>query len=480
MVSRLQCGRSSRLISHSADYLHLTKRFGIVAASQLPFHYLLIWKSSWSPIQTLTRTTHETLNVYHQALGRIVTLLVFLHAAFYLNFYVQNNILGNKLKEAYVLCGIAGTIAFAAIGTTALSPVRRWSYRIFYAVHVILSIALLPVLFFHVHHLRIYLYETAAVYALNSFVRWLSVSNRSGTIRSIPNTSLVEISIQVCDVKGQRLFTNYRPGQHAYVSLARNPLSRQFNSNPLTAVSIPSTDKHLKFVARALDGNTRKLAMLAEKTSYGVDVGLSIEGPHGLSNLEDKLLQFDRVLFVAGGVGATFILPLYRQLLADLSPGKGSYRRQKVTFVWIARSESEVTWAVPTDQREKEGFVERLKICITGASSAATAEIEIDYNDGVTAAAVDDGNDGIELEEQKQLLADNSEPIAAPKDLPIYTGRPDLRRLVHQALSHGSNERVAIITCGPKSLSQNLRREIAPWVIKRGRDVWYHDESFSL
>jgi hypothetical protein len=481
MVSRLQCGRSSRLISHSADYLHLTKRFGIVAASQLPFHYLLIWKSSWSPIQTLTRTTHETLNVYHQALGRIVTLLVFLHAAFYLNFYVQNNILGNKLKEAYVLCGIAGTIAFAAIGTTALSPVRRWSYRIFYAVHVILSIALLPVLFFHVHHLRIYLYETAAVYALNSFVRWLSVSNRSGTIRSIPNTSLVEISIQVCDVKGQRLFTNYRPGQHAYVSLARNPLSRQFNSNPLTAVSIPSTDKHLKFVARALDGNTRKLAMLAEKTSYGVDVGLSIEGPHGLSNLEDKLLQFDRVLFVAGGVGATFILPLYRQLLADLSPGKGSYRRQKVTFVWIARSESEVTWAVPTDQREKEGFVERLKICITGAS-APTPENGMDYNDGVTAAAdVDDGNDGIELEEQKQLLADDVVvPTAARKDLPIHTGRPDLRRLVHQALSHCSNERVAIITCGPQSLSQTLRREIAPWVIKRGRDVWYHDESFSL
>ena len=481
MVSRLQCGRSSRLISHSADYLHLTKRFGIVAASQLPFHYLLIWKSSWSPIQTLTRTSHETLNVYHQVLGRIVTLLVFLHAAFYLNFYVQNNILGSKLKEAYVLCGIAGTIAFAAIGTTALSPVRRWSYRIFYAVHVILSIALLPALFFHVHHIRIYLYETAAVYALNYLTRGLSVSPRSGTIRSIPNTSLVEISIP-CNARdsGQRLFTNYRPGQHAYVSLARNPLSRTFHSNPLTAVSMPGTDKHLKFVARALDGNTRKLATLAAKNSAGIEVNLNIEGPHGLGSLEDRLLQYDRVLFVAGGVGATFVLPLYRQLLADLSPNKGSYRRQKVTFVWIARSESEVTWAVPTDQREKEGFVERLKVCITGAS-APTPENGMDYNDGATAAAdVDDGNDGIELEEQKQLLADNNEPTAAPKDLPIHTGRPDLRRLVHQAFSHGSNERVAIITCGPKSLSQNLRREIAPWVTKRGRDVWYHDESFSL
>ena len=472
---------SSAVAHTSADYLHLTKRFGIVGASQLPFLYLLIWKSSWSPIQTLTRSSHETINVYHQSLGRIITLLVFLHAAFYLNFYVQSNILGNKLKEAYVLCGIAGTISFAAIGTTALSPVRRWSYRVFYAVHVILATALLPVLFFHVHHIRIYLYETAAIYALNSLTRWLSVSKRHGTVRSIPNTSLVEISIP-CDTRGsvQRLFTDYRPGQHAYVSLARNPLSRTFHSNPLTAVSIPSTDKHLKFVARALDGNTRKLAMLAEKSSTGIDVSLAIEGPHGSSSLEDKLLQYDRVLFVAGGVGATFILPLYRQLLSDLSPGKGSYRRQKVTFVWIARSEREVTWAVPTDQREKEGFVERLKICITGPNTTSTGASEnpMDYNNGVAAAAIDE-DDGIELEEQKQLLANNKDSATARSDLPIFTGRPDLRRLIHQALSHNNNERVAIITCGPKSLSQSLRREIAPW-IKRGRDVWFHDESFSL
>ena len=423
--------------------------------------------------------------MYHQALGRIITFLVFLHAAFYLNFYVESNILGNKLKEPYVLCGIAGTIAFAAIGTTALSPVRRWNYRIFYTVHVILSTALPLVLFFHVPHMRIYLYETAAVYILNRLTRSLSVSDPLATVRSIPNTSLVEISIP-CDVgdPAQRPYTKYRPGQHAYVSIPKTPVSRPFHSNPLTAFSIPGTDGHLKFVARALNGSTRKLAMLAEKSPAGIQVRLHIEGPRGLSNLEDKLLQYDRVLFVAGGVGATFILPLYRQLLSDLSPGIGSYRRQKVNFVWIARSASEVTWAVPTtDQREKEGFVERLKICITGgASAAATAEDEID-----AAAAAIDGNDGIELEEQKQLLADDDVvvvPTAAArsssKDLPIYAGRPDLRRLVHQALSHGNNnERVAVITCGPKSLSQSLRREIAPWV-KRGRDVWFHDESFSL
>jgi NAD(P)H-flavin reductase len=465
------------------DYLHLTKRFGIVGASQLPFHYLLIWKSSWSPVQTLTRASHESLNAYHQLLGRVVTMLVGIHAALYFNFYVQNNLVASKLKEFYVLCGIVGIIAFAAIGTTALAALRRRSYRLFYVVHVVLATALVPVLFFHVHHIRIYLYETAAISAANILVRWLSATNLRGRIRSIPNTSLVEIVVSNdSSAASKRLAQDLRPGQHAYVSLAGKSFLHTFRSNPFTIASIPNTDGHIKFVARALNGNTKLLLSNAEKVSSDTKVNITVEGSYGLNTHEDRLLQYDRVLFVAGGVGATFIVPLYRQLLADLSPGKGSYRRQKVSFVWIARTKSEVTWAVPADLREKEGFAERLKICLTDPNTEGNGST-MRYDDNIEAAAVDENEDGIELEEQKQLLSNvaqsNGNGPADAKDLSIYAGRPDLRRLVHETLSHGGTERVAIVVCGPKTLSQSVRREVAPWV-KRGREVWFHDESFSL
>lgn len=468
-----------------SDYLHLTKRFGIVGASQLPFHYLLIWKSSWSPVQILTRASHETLNVYHQLLGRIVTWFVGIHAALYLNFYVQNNLLGSKLKEFYVLCGVVGVVAFAAIGTTALAPLRRRSYRVFYVVHVVLATALVPVLFFHVHHIRIYLYETAAIYAVNALIRWLSATDARGSIRSIPNTSLVEIVVSnESSAPSKRLIQDLRPGQHAYVSLAGNSFLHTFRSNPFTVASVPSTDGHIKFVARALNGNTKLLLSNAEKHSFDTKVDITVEGSYGLNTHEDRLLQYDRVLFIAGGVGATFIVPLYRQLLADLSPGKGSYRRQKVSFVWIARTKSEVTWAVPSNPREKEGFTERLKICLTGISDEGNGNGNaMDYDDNIEAAAIDEDEDGIELEEQKQLLSNdaqsNGKSAADANDLATYTGRPDIRRLVHQTLSHAGNERVAIIVCGPKALSHNIRQEVAPWV-KRGREVWFHDESFNL
>lgn len=477
-VSLLLAAFKQQLTQLVADYLHLTKRFGIVGASQLPFHYLLVWKSSWSPIQALTRASHETLNAYHQLLGRVVTYLVILHAAFYLNFYVQNNLLASKLKEAYVLCGVVAVVAFVAIGTTALGPVRNWSYRVFYAIHVALATALLPVLFFHVSHIRIYLYETFAVYVLNVTVRWVLSRELRGSIRSVPDTSLVEITIPMDSSKASRQLAEISvPGQHAYVSLGRKSLLRVFRSNPFTVASIPGVDKTIKFVARVTDGNTRRLLASAEGASADTKTQLTLEGPYGLNTHEDRLMQYDRVLFVAGGVGATFIVPLYRQLLADLSPSKGSYRRQKISCVWIARSIAEVTWAIPKDQREKDGFTERLKICLTGLG-AAGSEAAFDQEDNGD-VAVGETEDAIELEEQKQLLSGNDIAPTGRSDLPLHTGRPDLRRLVEQTFSHGSQEKIAIIVCGPNSLSQSLRREVTPWV-KRGREVWFHDEGFSL
>lgn len=353
----------------------------------------------------------------------------------------------------------------------------------FYVVHVALATALIPVLFFHVHHIRIYLYETAAIYTLNTFVRWLSATKLRGSIQSIPNTSLVEIDVPVDSSSASKRFAqSIRPGQHAYVSLSGNPLLHTFRSNPFTVASVPNLDGHIKFVARALKGNTKKLLSNAEKDSANAKLDITVEGSYGINTHEDRLLKYDRVLFIAGGVGATFVVPLYRQLLADLSPGKGSYRRQKVSFVWIARTKSEVVWAVPADQREKEGFAERLKICLTGINVEGDDTV-MDYDDDVDTAAIGEDEDGIELEEQKQLLSNtaqsSSNGSADVNDFPTFTGRPDTGRLVQKAFSHGSKERVAIVVCGPKTLSHDLRREVAPW-IKRGREVWFHDESFSL
>lgn len=452
----------------------MTKRFGIVGVSQLPFHYLLAIKTPYSPLQMLTGRSHETLNSVHQLLGRVVTILLYLHAGLYLNFYIAKDLLGSKIKEFYVICGIFSIIAFTIVGTTALGAVRRRSYRVFYTVHVALATLLLPVLYFHADHFRVYIYETALVYILSATMRALATQRSEGTIRRLPDINWLELDLPLAGTR--KLLCSWQPGQHAYVSLAGHPMLRTFKSNPFTVASIPEVDGRLRFVARILDGNTAKLASSADKTMQQ----LTIEGPYGLATHGDRLLRYDRVLFVAGGVGATFILPLYRQLLANLSPSKGSYRRQKVNFLWTVRTKAEMLWALPEDEKEREGFVERLSVCITRAATDPDDTIAGHFSVG----AEDDGaqdEDGIELAEHKDLLSqEEREQHSAADGIPTFAGRPDLGRLIHQTFTQGEfDERVAIVVCGPRSLSRALRRQVGRWV-RRGRDAWFWEESFAF
>nr|POF15187.1 ferric/cupric reductase transmembrane component 2 [Quercus suber] len=450
------------------DYLHLTKRFGIVAASQLPLHYLLALKSPYSPLLVAFRSSHETMNTAHQLLGRVVTILIYAHTILYLNFYVQKSLLAAKLQEFYVLCGLFAATAFTVVGTTALAPVRRWSYKVFYTAHVALAIALLPVLWFHVSHIRIYLYETAAVFALNAILRTLSSRVVAGTIRVIPDTNLVEIIVPENKTPGI-----WHAGQHAYLSLPGHPFLRTFRSNPFTVASLPSLDGQLRFVARILDGNT---ARLAQSVKGAGEQRVTVEGPYGVATHIDRLLQYDRVLLVAGGVGGTFIVPLYRQLLADLSPGSGTYRRSKVDFLWAVKRIGDVTWALSEDTKDRASFAERLTLYVTRSEAASTTDIA-----GHESFVVGEDDQGIELEERKNLLADAGNQAAGGGDsgLVVHARRPDLAATVAQTFAHGRQERVAVVVCGPRGLSTRIRSEVGKHV-RHGREVWFWDESFGL
>jgi hypothetical protein len=55
--------------------------------------------------------------------------------------------------------------------------------------------------------------------------------------------------------------------------------------------------------------------------------------------------------------------------------------------------------------------------------------------------------------------------------------RPDLRKIVDGTFRHGNEERVAVLVCGPKQMARELREQVGRWV-KKGRDVYFHDESF--
>ncbi|MCJ1465419.1 Ferric reductase like transmembrane component [Pseudocyphellaria aurata] len=467
------------------DYLHVTKRFGIVAASQLPLHYLLAAKS-WSPVQYLTRMSHEELNPYHRLLGRIVIAFFSVHAAMYLNFFVQSSLLAKRIQNRDVILGLIAISSMLVLGTTALSKIRTYSYRLFLTLHVLLSISVLPTLYFHVSHLRVYILESVAIYVLLILQRKFSTTSAIASISCLPSSSLISISIK-SDTLAKRKFT---PGQHIYLSLPATsaaPLN-VLRINPFTIANLPAPDGYMHLVIRPISGTTRLLADLAQN-SYNSTTELQIEGPYGAAPyFPDLRNSYGRVLLVAGGVGATFTLPIYRDLLRHAREDNSA--PSHIRFVWSVRDVGDAAWGIKCLQDNgDDALPQGFEVYVSGPPLQQQQDIS---TEGGQLA-----EDSIELQERHQLLPATTgehspgepstiegEGNAGSSVTHMRPGRPDLKTIVDDTFSARDDDsdvqkrvKVAVLVCGPVGMGDALRTHVGRWV-GRGRDVFWHNEGF--
>lgn len=418
-----------------------------------------------------------------------MAFLVVLHACFYLNFFFATNLIYKRIKDLDVVTGLIATVSFILVGSTALHFVRRWNYRVFYFIHVLLATVLLPVLYFHVSHIRLFIWETFAVYTLHSTLRYFSTSAYHGRLSIVSDTNLVHIRIPLSATDSAK---SWIAGQHVYLRLPAHPstpsnlfkaLKERIHTNPFTVTSLPCKDRELVLVARTLAGNTKQLAGLALSLSAQSEVEgkqshplLYLEGPYGASSWLLDLSTYDHVLLVAGGVGATFIVPVWRQALevhARKSPGLGSMGR--VRLIWAVRSMADAKWAFPFLKGRQEHANEQapnagveLYVTSTGASGSLEASRSL---------AMDDANRDIATTEQHCLLERGHGHTEKLQGVIARTGRPNLRTIVDESFADTAG-RTAVLICGPQSMVHELRKATRRWV-KNGKDVYWHAETFA-
>jgi hypothetical protein len=490
------------LVLTTPDYLHLTQRFGQVGASQLPIHYLLAMRARYSPVQWLTRCSHEQLKAAHQILGRIIFLLFSLHGIFYFNFFIISGFLTKRIKDWDVILGIVSIILFATISTTALAFVRRRSYRVFFISHIAIANFIILPLWLHVSHIRIFVYQVIFVEALHLVFRALRLKIYQGTIRLLPSTNLIQIRIALPENSPA---LKWRPAQHVYLSRpwgkATSPSFYQQwlmtnNTNPFTIASVPSKDKELLLVARTLKGNTKYLAELAKTLAQGRsgihmlptsrgDIpipSLALEGPYGASSRLPDLSEYNRVLLVAGGVGATFIIPIYRSIIELHDPSPAG---TQIRCVWAVQKLAETQWAFPASALFKEDENDAESSDGENRSPHATSVVEVyvtrpscpslqSSNSNVFAVG-DEDTEAMEMAEYEQLLSTEEQMDRPWKGMVIKSGRPKLDVIVDEVFSKGL--RIAVICCGPKRLTEDLKKNLGVW-IKKGYEVFWWDETF--
>ncbi|KAF2666754.1 hypothetical protein BT63DRAFT_427176 [Microthyrium microscopicum] len=444
----------------SPDYMHLTKRFGIVAASQLPLHFLLAMKSPYSPIQIILQTSHESLNAVHHVLGRIIMFFLVLHASFYLNFFAQIGVLSKRIRDKDVMLGVSSILLLLTIGSTATSQIRGWNYRLFYSIHVIVPPILLSLLYFHVTHIRLYVLQSAFLFLLNIATR-LWHSKRVSMEVSIPNdANLVKMSTSSATV-----LNGWEAGQHVYIRKDTG-LGSYLRSYPLTIATFwKSQDPVFNLIARAktkagylstssqvlLGSHPQENSASHMPVDESKPINLFLEGPYGDSKFLPKVTNFESIILVAGGIGATYILPVWREILVRRKgPESKGGTVPQVKLVWTLRNIHETDWATNT---LRDGSSQHFSTdqCLLHLSTATAQSVDLD-----------------------QSLKDKAKDLG----FSLQPGRPNFKDIVDYTFMK-TEGRVGLFVCGPKGMAHSLREQVGKHVM-RGRDVFWHAEEFGL
>ncbi|VUC23663.1 unnamed protein product [Clonostachys rosea] len=448
------------------DYLHLTKRFGAIAVSQMPIQYLLANKAL-NPFAWVFKSSHEQVNRYHRVLGRIIYSLLVLHLIFYNVFFIASSI---WLKRFFAPVVFAGVVAFTGLHTlngTAMREVRRWSYRVFFITHLVAALSVPPLIFFHAESARFYMIGALLVFTMDIGVRKIFVVTAPSTIEKVPGADIIKIEATLPAKKISSFAA--RPGSHIYLSIppssrpSQNMLSPscflyEFLFNPFSVAAVNEKTNSVTLVARARSGPmTARLSSLASGTSSSSSsdpvpqVSLNIDGPYGATGkaAQDLLsAKVDRVLLFAGGVGATFALPIYQALLSDSNSSAAT--SPKVKFIWAVRSASDATWAI---------------------SSGAKSILDDDKVELFLTGDMGVGQDSSEREGEQSRGLEMDDLRRQSKK------RPEAKKIIDDAFRKGSQESVAVMVCGPAEMAKDVRDAVRPWAML-GRPVHWHNEAF--
>lgn len=476
------------------DYMHLTKAFGHVAISQLPIHYLLSFKTPRSPIKLATGLTHETLNPYHRLLGRIIHFLLAAHGVMYLRFFIQLNVLAKRIKDRDVRLGLAAFWAFNFLGLLAIPPIRRKVYHaVFYRSHVLLSAMVLPLLFFHVPYTRKYILQAGLFWVVGGMTRGKATVEARMRTQQIQGTELVEVKLTVDKASANRSFVHHAvPGAHVYIqSKALGPKS-PFTILNVGIAPLSSDDKpeaELTLIVRNLGGpQTRFLAQLAAEKR---ELEVFVEGCYGeaIDYVPDhlyhpfaasfppgvSLASNHPILLVAGGIGATFTLPMYLQLVDMRGDSTG------VKFVWMVRTLEDARWGITLleeQRRDRDEVAADVDIYVTrpSKSSDGSSSSYSSSRKGLTIHNSKSRRPALSSIISPVLQASGSRSSSPPPLISSFSRRsPDPRKRARHY-----DTKLSVLSCGPPSLVRDLRREVGRHVALYGREVEWHEEVFGF
>ncbi|KAI9167545.1 S-adenosylmethionine mitochondrial carrier protein [Paramyrothecium foliicola] len=447
-------------LEYSNPLSNLGSRTGLMAVSNMVVVFFLALKNT--PLAAMTPWSYERLNVLHQISGYTTVAFVILHAATYSSYFVNDG-RSTRLLARDEIYGMVAGVSFLMLGFVG-AVVRRWSYEIFYSLHVAFVILGIVMTGLHQPELskKVFIATSIAggIWGADRVIRFCRLAiystNNSATLTPLPNGG-TRVTLAKAPV-------NADSGKHCFLWI---PAIRACETHPFTIAGLHP----MEFVVKSHDGFTSALHKYAVKHP-GATLKASVEGAYG--TFPDPL-EFDKVVLMAGGSGASFTFGVLQSMLRRSKPED----MRAITLVWVVRNQSYLHWYL----RDLEALLQdrrvNVQIYVTrgstsdSSSSTTTSKSSITYpanevrpQDLIekqhTPADMESSasNSTVDLEkslssetESRSVVKSSDSSLDSIASMSIRYQRPDVESIIRGAIdSTEAQKRVAILGCGPNGM----------------------------
>ncbi|CAG7972845.1 unnamed protein product [Penicillium salamii] len=432
---------------------YAAKRLGWISVANFVLLVFLALRNT--PLAPLSGNSYEKLRPLHKTAGYTCIVTSVIHGITYVASWAQT---GNlyKFNELEYFAGAIAGLAMIVIGLSTITWVVRRSYEAFYFIH--LALFLLIIIMIGLHRPKIskqsvvIIIFTACMWGLDRLVRlakicWNLYGNHA-VITTVPDGAV--------RVKLNRNL-NCKPGSHAFLWI---PSLRLFESHPFTLIS----NEPVEFLIRPYDGFTSDLFKVAQKQP-GQRLRCSLDGAYGQV---PSFMDFDSVVLVAGGSGASFTFAIALDLVKQL---KKTGSNKRIDFMWAVKSEESLEWFGKELQELRESKKINLHIYVTQGDLEKSIEVESLHaaGDSSSASSVQDPEKGFNA----------NEPSASLPPMLTRKGRPDIEAHLASFIDACAPEsRVGVGACGPANMLGITRKALSHSNYDNGPSITFHTEEF--
>lgn len=343
---------------------YVANRTGMLSFANMPLVFLyagrnnvLLWLTSWS---------HSTFLLLHRWIGVVCVLQAAVHSAMWLHIHsAWERDHAEVSAIPYWYWGIIGTVSLALLVPSSLLSIRKRVYEVFHAMHIVLAVLVLVACWHHItyRYKRQWGYENwvimaAVIWGFDWVFRGVRVLRR-GVKRAFVtriDDEYVKVDVPGVDCRGHayvyfptltwRVWESHPlsiagVAYHASDGVSRvatpdSPAASDEKVGPIADVAAARASSSesslsdaaaaratgISFFVRVAKGTTR---LLANKHATPGGIPVLLEAYSGESRLYEDggrgepTTEFPNVVFLAGGVGITAILP-------KISASRGLYR----------------------------------------------------------------------------------------------------------------------------------------------------------